>query len=132
MQQAKTSLVASAMGALQMFASGGFPEDGLFAANSGELVGKFTNGRTAVANNVQIIEGIKYGVAEGISLAVSANGASSGGSDYETTYRAVRDALQEMKIEATPMIVDGNAVGEVVINVINKKTRSYGVSPLKA
>ena len=33
-------------------------------ANSGELVGKFTNGRTAVANNEQIIEGIKRGVKE--------------------------------------------------------------------
>ena len=46
------------------YATGGFPEDGLFMANSGELVGKFTNGRTAVANNEQIIEGIKRGVKE--------------------------------------------------------------------
>lgn len=46
------------------YATGGFPEDGLFMANSGELVGKFTNGRTAVANNAQIIEGIKQGVKE--------------------------------------------------------------------
>lgn len=46
------------------YATGGFPEDGLFMANSRELVGKFTNGRTAVANNEQIIEGIKRGVKE--------------------------------------------------------------------
>lgn len=44
------------------FATGGFPEDGLFMANHGELVGKFTNGRTAVANNEQIIDGIQRGV----------------------------------------------------------------------
>lgn len=49
------------------YANGGFPEDGLFYANHGELVGKFNNGRTAVANNEQIIEGIKRGVAEGMS-----------------------------------------------------------------
>ncbi len=40
------------------FAQGGFPEDGLFYANSRELVGKFANGRTAVANNEQITTGI--------------------------------------------------------------------------
>ena len=48
-------------------ATGGFPEDGLFMANSRELVGKFSNGKTAVANNMQIIEGIKRGVQEGIA-----------------------------------------------------------------
>ena len=44
------------------FASGGFPEDGLFYANHGELVGQFSNGRTAVANNKQIVDGIENGV----------------------------------------------------------------------
>lgn len=44
------------------FATGGFPEDGLFMANHGELVGKFAGGRTAVANNEQIVEGIQHGV----------------------------------------------------------------------
>lgn len=44
------------------FETGGFPEDGLFMANHGELVGKFANGRTAVANNEQIIDGIQRGV----------------------------------------------------------------------
>ena len=39
----------------------------MFFANHGELVGKFTNGRTAVANNTQIVEGIKYGVQEAVS-----------------------------------------------------------------
>lgn len=60
---------------IQAFATGGFPEDGLFFANSNELVGSFSNGRTAVANNGQIIEGIKQGVIEAM-LAV--NGGSQG------------------------------------------------------
>lgn len=50
------------------YAQGGFPEDGLFFANHNELVGKFANGMTAVANNEQIIEGIKQGVIEAMSL----------------------------------------------------------------
>lgn len=44
---------------LPRFAAGGFPEDGLFYANHTELVGQFSNGKTAVANNEQIIAGIE-------------------------------------------------------------------------
>ena len=53
--------------------NGGFPdgEDGLFYANHNELVGRFSNGRTAVANNEQIIEGIKSGVFSGMMNALS-------------------------------------------------------------
>lgn len=53
--------------AMPQFATGGFPEDGLFLANHSELVGKFSNGKTAVANNEQIIEGIARGVKEAVS-----------------------------------------------------------------
>ena len=49
------------------YAIGGFPEDGLFMANHGELVGQFSNGQTAVANNEQIVEGIKSGVASAVA-----------------------------------------------------------------
>lgn len=62
---------------VQGYATGGFPEDGLFMANSRELVGRFTNGRTAVANNIQIIEGIKSGVYEAVMSAMSQNGGGS-------------------------------------------------------
>ena len=55
------------LGQLPTFATGGFPEDGLFMANHGELVGGFSNGKTAVANNEQIVEGIRYGVREAVS-----------------------------------------------------------------
>lgn len=47
------------------FASGGFPEDGWFRANHEELIGKFDNGRTVVANNQQITEGISSAVYQG-------------------------------------------------------------------
>lgn len=50
------------LGKIPTFQTGGFPEDGLFMANHGELLGKFSNGKTAVANNDQIIEGIEGGV----------------------------------------------------------------------
>ncbi len=45
-----------------VYANGGFPEDGMFFANHNELVGKFSNGKTAVANNEQIVSGIENGV----------------------------------------------------------------------
>ena len=56
------------------FATGGFPEDGLFMANHGELVGKFSNGRTAVANNEQIVAGISAGVFDAVVAAFSQTG----------------------------------------------------------
>ena len=46
----------------RIYANGGFPEDGMFFANHNELVGKFANGQTAVANNEQIVSGIENGV----------------------------------------------------------------------
>lgn len=44
------------------YSVGGFPEDGLFFANHNEMVGQFSNGKTAVANNDQIVAGITAGV----------------------------------------------------------------------
>lgn len=54
------------IGTITAFATGGFPEDGLFFANHNELVGKFSNGNTAVANNEQILTGIENATAKGI------------------------------------------------------------------
>ena len=56
-----------------MFASGGFPEDGFFYANHNEMVGQFSNGKTAVANNEEITEGIKRAVVEGMSQVLAGN-----------------------------------------------------------
>ena len=55
------------LGSLPTFETGGFPEDGLFMANHSELVGQFSNGRTAVANNGQIVEGIEGGVERAVA-----------------------------------------------------------------
>ena len=60
------------------YATGGFPEDGLFFANHSELVGQFSNGKTAVANNEQIIEGIKAGVYEAVVSAMAGMSDSKG------------------------------------------------------
>ena len=56
---------------IQTYKTGGFPEDGLFFANHDELVGQFSNGKTAVANNAQITEGIKWAAYEGMLMAMS-------------------------------------------------------------
>lgn len=55
-------MIVASMPKVPAYATGGFPEDGLFFANSGEMVGGFSNGRTAVANNDQIVTGITQGV----------------------------------------------------------------------
>ena len=60
----------------KLYATGGFPEDGLFMANHNELVGRFSNGKTAVANNEQITAGIAQAV---YSAMMASNG---GGSQY--------------------------------------------------
>lgn len=83
---------------VQWYAQGGFPEDGLFFANHHELVGTFSNGQTAVANNQQIVQGIQQGV-----------------------YYAVRDAMNDsggMKVE-----VEANANG--MFKVMQKKSRQF-------
>ena len=49
------------------YSVGGFPEDGLFFANHNEMVGQFSNGKTAVANNEQIVAGITAGVREAVA-----------------------------------------------------------------
>jgi hypothetical protein len=53
------------------FAMGGFPEDGWFRASHGEMLGKFDNGQSVVANNQQITEGISAAVYRGNQQMVS-------------------------------------------------------------
>lgn len=55
---------------LPRLATGGFPEDGLFMANHGEMLGKFSNGRNVVANNQQITAGIANAVGPAVYRAV--------------------------------------------------------------
>lgn len=59
-----------------VFATGGFPNEGqMFVAreNGPEMVGTI-GGRTAVANNDQIVEGIRQGVFEAVSAAMASGG----------------------------------------------------------
>ena len=85
--EATDSIIAQIFGFTQLphlyvnwdaYAQGGFPEDGLFFANHGELVGQFSNGKTAVANNEQITEGISTAVYDAFMTAFSQTGGSSG------------------------------------------------------
>ena len=62
---------------IPQYATGGFPEDGVFQANHGELVGQFANGKTAVANNEQIVEGIRQGVYDAVKAAMAENGSGN-------------------------------------------------------
>lgn len=80
------------------FANGGFPEDGLFLANHGELVGQFSNGKTAVANNEQITQGIANAVYPAVYNAiVSAMGKS--GSNVNVTLQG--DASKIFRVVQT-------------------------------
>lgn len=94
---------------LPKFAMGGFPEDGLFMANHGEMVGKFSNGKTAVANNEQITDGIAKAV---YSAIMNANASSGSGNvpyinntiqvDGETIARAVTKGQQSLNRRYSP------------------------------
>lgn len=66
-------LLQGGMSYIPQFASGGFPEDGLFFANHNELIGQFTNGQTAVANNADIMAGIERGVYNAVTSAMANN-----------------------------------------------------------
>lgn len=53
------------------YATGGFPEDGWFRASQGEVMGKFDNGKSVVANNEQITAGIASGVRQAVDNALT-------------------------------------------------------------
>ena len=52
------------------YAKGGFPEEGPFMMNRGEIAGKFSNGKGVVANNQQITTGIANAVGPAVYKAV--------------------------------------------------------------
>ena len=90
-------------GMIPAYASGGIIEDGMFYANSGELVGRFSNGRTAVANNAIITEGIERAVYR----AMMSSRRSNGGKTY--------------------LVLDGQVVGKVFGDAIDSERRRSGV-----
>ena len=91
------SVTVDAKGA-RSYATGGFVEDGYFFANHNELVGRFSNGRTAVANNAQIVAGIQAGV-----------------------YAAVRDAMNDSG--GTQVVIQGDT--DRIFRVMQNKSRQY-------
>lgn len=64
---------------VQYYAAGGFPEDGWFRASHGEIMGRFDNGQSVVANNMQITEGIAAAVYPAVYNAVSSAIRNNGG-----------------------------------------------------
>lgn len=91
------------------YASGGFPEDGLFFANHNELVGGF-NGKTAVANNQEITDGIRNAVYDAM---VSANSNNREEELLEELISAVR--------KGSKISIDGR---EIVNAYDNRKVRN--------
>ena len=95
------------------YAGGGFPDTGeMFIAREAgpELVGSIGR-KTAVANNDQIVSGIESGVYRAI---IAANSTNKGGAQ---TIRIINE-------------IDGDVVGEKVIQYHNGKVIQTGVSPL--
>ena len=85
------------------FEKGGFIEDGLFTMNHGEIAGKFSNGKSVVANNQQIVDGIAQGV-------------------YQAMMQASRDE-QDKPIQVT-VVLDGKTVAKSVNKYNDGKGRS--------
>ena len=97
---------------LPKFANGGFPENGLFLANSTEMVGRFSNGKTAVANNAQIVEGISAGVYSAVSSALANSGGNKSGGyiantivlDGEVIARTISKAQERQNMRYSPQM----------------------------
>lgn len=99
---------------IPFLAAGGFPDTGeLFVAREAgpELVGRI-NGKTAVANNDQIVSGISSGVFNAVTSAMK--GMNTNG---------------HMNIHAT-FVMDGEVVGKQVIKYHNGVVNRTGRSPL--
>ena len=91
---------------------GGFPEDGLFFANHNEMVGQFSNGKTAVANNEQIVAGIR----EGVKAAVA---------EVLAPYLSeIADNTRETAEKDTSFTVDGREL----VKAINEREARNGFS----
>jgi hypothetical protein len=90
------------------YAKGGHPDAGdLFIANenSAEMIGSM-NGRTTVSNNEDIVEGIRRGVYDAVSSAMSRG-----------TFNA-------------NVYLDGKQISGTVVKNVNSETRRTGRSPL--
>lgn len=97
---------------LPTYSTGGFPEDGLFMANHGELVGKFNNGKTAVANNDQITTAFAKAITNTLAPAI---------------YAAVSQAVSENRSQQTgDVYLDGTKLTTTIMSKAEQITRSRG------
>lgn len=100
------------------YRAGGFPEDGLFYANHTELVGKFSNGQTAVANNGQITQGIAEAIYPAVYNAVSSamrNNGTSGSGDISLQLNLDGDAVYKNVVKRTREGRNRNIGGRLVL-----------------
>ena len=96
------------------YANGGFPGVGeMFVAreNGPELVGQMGN-RSAVANNSQIVDGIKSGVYQAVVAALSMM------------------SPQQQSSPSFEVYVGGEKITDVVVKEVNKKTKATGQCPI--
>lgn len=97
------------------FQVGGFPEDGLFMANHNELVGQFSNGKTAVASNEMIVAGIEEAAYRGFSRAYEDNNREA------TLLSEILDAVREGK----EISIDGRSLVSAVEERSNRNGFSF-------
>jgi hypothetical protein len=96
-----------------LFANGGFPEDGWFRAKHGEMMGKFDNGKSVVANNKQITTGISEAVAPAV---------------YAATKAAIKEELSNANVGGGDVYLDGTKVTTAIMNNAKKISKNKGIS----
>lgn len=96
-----------------LFANGGFPEDGWFRASHGEMMGKFNNGKSVVANNKQITTGISEAVAPAV---------------YAATKAAIKEELSNANVGGGDVYLDGTKVTTAIMNNAKKISKNKGIS----
>lgn len=96
-----------------LFANGGFPEDGWFRARHGEIMGKFDNGKSVVANNRQITTGISEAVAPAV---------------YAATKAAIKEELSNANVGGGDVYLDGTKVTTAIMNNAKKISKNKGIS----
>lgn len=97
----------------ETYANGGFPEDGWFRASHGEMMGKFDNGKSVVANNKQITTGISEAVAPAV---------------YAATKAAIKEELSNVNVGGGDVYLDGTKVTTAIMNNAKKISKNKGIS----
>lgn len=118
LEKAKSFSVGNLFGTgslkIKAYAAGGFPEDGLFMANHNEIIGKFSNGKTAVSNNEQITQGI----ADAVYPAV-----------YEAVSSAIRNNKERNESSAIRVFIGDREITDIAIQGITDRANRTGKMP---